>query len=174
MAASLAWREAAIARDHERESFDCGVAALNEYLRRYARQNHESGGVKTFVAVPRDDARRVLAYYSIGPGSIEFARLPASLTKRLGRYELPVFRLARLAVDRTAQGRGLGADLLLAAGCRALSAAAEIGGLALAIDAKDERAVVWYERFGAMRLRDDPLRLILPLTTIADTLAAAR
>ena len=66
----------------------------------------------------------------------------------------------------TAQGQGLGADLLLAAGKRALAVAEEVGGVALAIDAKDERAARWYARFGALRLLDDSLKLVLPLETI--------
>ncbi|HVZ35149.1 MAG TPA: GNAT family N-acetyltransferase, partial [Polyangiaceae bacterium] len=82
----------------------------------------------------------MLGYYSISPGAIEFARVPARLTKKLGRYEVPVFRLGRLGVSRSLQGQGLGAELLLAAGTRALSVASQIGGVALAIDAKDERA----------------------------------
>ena len=60
------------------------------------------------------------------------------------------------------------------AGRRALSVAAEVGGIALAIDAKSDRAAEWYERFGAVRLLDDPLKLVLPLKTIADALASAR
>ena len=79
---------------------------------------------------------------------------------------MPVFRLGRLAVSRAAQRRGLGADLLFAAGERALRVAQEVGGVALAIDAKDERAAAWYERLGAMRLLDDPLKLMLPLDVI--------
>jgi hypothetical protein len=63
--------------------------------------------------------------------------------------------------------------LLLAAGVRVLAASAEVGGVALAIDAKDSRAALWYERFGAMRLVDDPLRLVLPLKSIAEALAIA-
>ena len=102
--------------------------------------------------------------------AIAFAKAPATLTRKLGRYEVPVFRLGRLAVSRGAQGRGLGGDLLLAAGERALAVAQEVGGVALAIDAKDERAAAWYERFGALRLLDDPLRLVLPLDTIRATL----
>ena len=81
-----------------------------------------------------------------------------------------MFRLGRLAVSLTMQGRGLGADLLLAAGERALAAAAEVGGVAMAIDAKDERAARWYERFGALRLLDNPLKLVLPLDMIAAAL----
>ena len=167
------WHEQPIGRHHDRKGFDCGSPELNEYLDRYARQNHESGGAKTFVAVSPTAPARVLGYYSISPGSIEFARVPAKLTKKLGRYDVPVFRLGRLAIDRSVQGQGLGGDLLLAAGERALAVSAEVGGVALAIDAKDERAVRWYERFGALTLRDDPLKLILPLGVIADAITAA-
>ena len=172
MTGAIEWREEAIARHHDRNGFDCGSAELNDYLRKYARQNHETGGAKTFIAVPPDEPVRVLGYYSISPGAIEFARVPARLTKKLGRYEVPVFRLGRLGISRSLQGQGLGAELLLAAGFRALSVASQIGGVALAIDAKDERAAGWYERFGAARLLDDPLKLILPLTVIAEAIAA--
>ncbi len=116
----------------------------------------------------------MLGYYSISSGSIEFARVPPVLTRKLGHYQLPVFRLARLAVSLSVQGRGLGGELLLAAGARALSVATQVGGVALAIDAKDEQAARWYERFGSLRLLDDPLELVLPLATVAAALAARR
>ena len=173
MTALPAWREEPIARHHDRKSFDCGSPALNAYLDRYARQNHESGGAKTFVAVSPAEPSRILGYYSISPGAIEFRHVPTELTKKLGRYEVPVFRLGRLAVSISVQGRGLGSELLLAAGARALAVAAEVGGVALAIDAKDARAATWYERFGAMKLLDDRLKLILPLSAIAKALTAA-
>ena len=116
---------------------------------------------------------RILGYYTISPGAIAFAHVPAILTRGLGRYDVPVFRLGRLAVDRSVQGRGLGGELLLAAGERALAVAAKVGGAALAIDASDGQAgdgqaARWYERFGAVPLLDDPLRLILPLAVIAE------
>jgi GNAT superfamily N-acetyltransferase len=166
----LDWREEALTRHHDRSEFNCGVSALNEYLRRYARQNHESGGAKTFVAVSPKTPAGVLGYYTISPGAIAFTKTPTTLTKKLGRYEVPVFRLGRLAVSVTVQRQGLGGDLLLAAGERALAVAQEVGGVALAIDAKDDRAANWYERFGALRLLDDPLKLMLPLETIAAAL----
>jgi len=167
------WREQPIGRGHDRKSFDCGSPELNQYLDRYARQNHESGGAKTFVAVSPAAPARVMGYYSISPGAVEFARVPAKLTKKLGRYDVPVFRLGRLAIDRSVQGQGLGGDLLLAAGERALAVAGEVGGIALAIDAKDENAARWYERFGALELLDDPLKLVLPLDIIANAIATA-
>lgn len=167
------WREEAIGRHHDRRRFDCGVNELNVYLQRYARQNHESGGAKSFVAVSPAEPARVLGYYSISPGVVEFPRVPEKLTKKLGRYNVPVFRLGRLAIDRSVQGQGLGGDLLLAAGQRALAVAIEVGGIALAIDAKDDKAARWYARFGALPLLDDPLKLVLSLTAIADVIAEA-
>ncbi|MGH9640384.1 MAG: GNAT family N-acetyltransferase, partial [Bryobacteraceae bacterium] len=91
------WREEAIARHHDRGNFDCGVPELNEYLQRYARQNHASGGAKTFVAIAPTVPATILGYYTISPGAIAFRKAPASVTKRLGRYDVPVFRLGRLA-----------------------------------------------------------------------------
>lgn len=164
---AVTWREEALSRRHDRAGFACGVPALDEYLRRYARQNHESGGAKTFVAVTPESPATILGYYTIAPGALDFGTVPAAARKGLGRYEVPVFRLGRLAVSLARQGQGLGGELLVAAGRRALAVAEAVGGVALAIDAKDDRAAGWYERFGALRLLDDPLKLVLPLATIA-------
>jgi GNAT superfamily N-acetyltransferase len=162
-----AWREEPVARAHRRAEFDCGVPALNEYLARFARQNHDAGGAKTFVAVPADEPTRVLGYYSISPASIAYDRVPEAITRGLARYEVPAFRLGRLAVDRGVQGLGLGGQLLLAAGARTCAVAAQVGGVALTIDAKDERAAAWYQGYGAIPLLDDPRTLVLPLATVA-------
>ena len=105
---ALVWDEAPIAKRHDRAAFDCGDADLNRYLQKYARQNHESGGAKCFVAARTDMPPRILGFYTLSPASLEYARTPAFAKKGLGRYEVPVFRLGRLAVDKTAQGRGLG------------------------------------------------------------------
>lgn len=169
----MEWREEPIGRQHNRKGFDCGSPELNGYLQRYARQNHHSGGALTFVACTEDAPGCILGYYSISPGAIAFSRTPKELTARLGRYDVPVFRLGRLAVDRRWQGQGLGGELLLAAGERSLAVASEVGGLALAIDAKDAAAAAWYARFGALPLLDDPLKLILPLSVIAEALQDA-
>ena len=161
-----AWREEAIHERHARRDFDCGDAVLNEYLARYARQNHRTGVSKTFVAVARDDPTRVLGYYSLSAGALAFDRVPPEVTARLPRHPLPVVRLARLAVVRSLQGLGLGGQLLLSAGERALAIAEQTGVVALAIDAKDAGAARWYQRFGSLPLLDAPRCLVLPLTTI--------
>lgn len=169
----LEWRETPIAQAHDRNAFDCGEPALNEFLRRHARQSHASGGAKTFVATPLDEERRVLGFYSLSPASIAYARTPTLVKKGLARYDVPVFRLGRLAVDLTLQGQGLGGQLLLAAGRRCIRAAAEVGGVALLIDAKNDRVAGWYEIYGALSLLDAPRSLVLPLATIESALKAA-
>ena len=167
------WREEPIAKKHDRASFDCGDPALNEFLRRHARQSHERGAAKTFVAISQSDGKSVLGFYSLCPASLEYVRAPEIVRKGLARHELPVFRLARLAVNRAHQGQGLGGQLLLAAGRRCLLAATEIGGLALLIDAKSERAAKWYASYGAVPLADAPLSLLLPLATVRAALKSA-
>ncbi len=167
---ALVWDEAPIAKRHDRAAFDCGDADLNLYLHKYARQNHESGGAKCFIAAPSDAPARILGFYTLSPGSIEYSRTPAVATKGLGRYDVPVFRLGRLAVDRTTQRQGLGGALLLRAAERCLRVAEDVGGVALLIDAKNERAARWYESYGALPLLDAPLSLVLPLAVAADAL----
>ncbi|WP_209262661.1 GNAT family N-acetyltransferase [Thiorhodococcus minor] len=144
---------------------------MNDFLQRHARQNHERGGAKTFVATPVDDDHHLLGFYSVSPASLDYARTPAVMKKGLARYEVPVFRLGRLAVDLSVQGLGLGGQLLLSAGRRCLFAASQVGGVALLIDAKSERAAAWYESYGAVSLLDAPRSLLLPLSTVAEALA---
>ncbi len=167
-----AWHEEPISKKHDRETFDCGEETLNEFLRRYARKSHERGGAKTFLAI--DDAdRAVLGFYSLSPASVDYARTPEIVSRGLARHDVPGFRLARLAVDRGWQGKGIGGQLLLAAGRRCLLAAAEVGGVVLVIDAKNERVAAWYASYGAVPLRDEPLTLLLPLATIETALKKA-
>ncbi len=167
---ALVWREEPLARHHDRLAFDCGDADLNAYFKRYARQNHESGGAKCFVARPEDEPSRVLGFYTLSPASLEYARTPAVVARGLARYDVPVFRLGRLATDFKVQRRGLGGALLLLAADRCMRVAAEVGGVALVIDAKNDRAAQWYESYGALRLSDADLSLVLPFSVVAQAL----
>lgn len=167
---ALLWEETPLGKNHDRTAFDCGEDGLNTYLKRYARQNHESGGAKCFVASPREAPARILGFYTLSPASIKFSRAPAVVTRGLGRYEIPVYRLGRLAVDSSAQGRGLGGRLLLRAAERCMTVAREVGGVALLIDAKDDPTAQWYEGYGALRLLDAPLSLVLPFAVVIQAL----
>ncbi len=164
---SEAWRIEPLGKSHERSRFACGVQPLDEYLARFARQNHESGIAKTFVAVAPEDPRRVLGYYSISAGAIERENLPARAAKRFPNFPIPVARLARLAVDQAFQRRGLGEDLMLDALNRVLRASRDIGIVAMLIDAKDEKAKRFYARYEFESLPDQPLTLWLPIAAIA-------
>jgi GNAT superfamily N-acetyltransferase len=169
----LVWEEAPLGRAHDRAAFDCGDDDLNVYMKRYARQNHANGGAKCFVAVPTETPMRILGFYTISPASIEFSRGPSVAVRVLGRYDVPVYRLGRLAVDQTVQGRGLGGALLWRAVERCLAVAREAGGVALLIDAKGDQATSWYESHGAVRLLDAPRSLLLPFAMAAKILAEA-
>jgi GNAT superfamily N-acetyltransferase len=167
------WHEEAIGKTHNRQAFDCGEAALNEFLQRYARKSHELGGAKTFLAISGADKETILGFYTLCPASIEYARTPELVRLGLARHDVPCFRLARLAVDRSVQKQGLGGQLLLAAGRRCLLAAREVGGVALLIDAKNEAVAKWYASYGAVPLADTPLTLLLSLATIEAALKAS-
>lgn len=168
-----AWHEEPITKSHDRSAFDCGDEALNEFLWRHARKSHISGGAKTFLAVDNSDARKILGFYSIAPASVTYEKTPEVIKRGLARHEVPVFRLGRLAVDRSVQGRGLGGQLLLAAARRCLLVAAQVGGLALLIDAKNDKVAEWYASYGAVPLLDVPLSLLLPFKTIHAALVSA-
>ncbi len=166
------WHEAPINKFHDRTDFDCGSDKLNEFLHRHARQSHDKGGSKTYLAVD-SETQKILGFYSLSPASIMYERTPDVIKHGLARYEVPVFRLGRLAIDVSVQGKGLGGQLLLTAGKRCLIVATQAGGVALLIDAKDEHAAKWYASFGAIPLLDEPLSLLLPFKTIHAALEAA-
>ncbi|WIW50393.1 GNAT family N-acetyltransferase (plasmid) [Bradyrhizobium sp. 62B] len=168
-----AWHEEPIAKSHDRETFDCGDDALNTFLMRYARQGHEQNAVKTYCAIANDAPSLVLGFYSVAPASVAHKAVAAVMTKGLARHKVPGFLLARLAVDKTVAGRGLGGQLLLAAALRCLRVTEEIGGVLIGIEAKNERAAQWYRGFGAEPLAYRPLTLVAPLATFADALRAA-
>ena len=168
-----AWHEEPISKKHDREAFDCGEEALNEFLRRYARKSHERGGAKTFLAIDDAGDKTIVGFYSLSPASVDYIRTPEIIRRGLARYDVPGFRLARLAVDRRWQGRGIGGQLLLAAGRRCLWAASQVGGVVLVIDAKNERVAAWYAGYGAVPLLDAPLTLLLPLATVEAALRKA-
>jgi GNAT superfamily N-acetyltransferase len=168
---SPVWREEAITRQHDRAAFDCGDPELNTFLRRYARQSHDQGAAKTFLAIDIT-TNAIIGFYSLAPAALAHHRAPESTQRGLARHDIPGFRLARIAVALSHQGKSLGGQLLLAAGRRCLAASAVVGGTILIIDAKSDRAAKWYASYGAIPLADAPRTLVLPLATIATLLKA--
>lgn len=153
-------------KSYDRASFDCGVLELNDFLKAKARQNQKAGFNKTFVAIQADDSdKRVLGFYSLSMGEVDLSLLPEELRKKLPRHPVPVARLGRLAVDVTTQGRGLGKLLLVDAMTKVLSASESVGVYALLVDAKDDTAKKFYQKYGFIAFKDEPMTLFLPLAS---------
>lgn len=153
--------------NHDRSAFDCGQAALNHHLQRHASQDVRRRMALVFVAVVSTTPSTVLGYYSLSATNFDRADLPEEAAKRLPRYPVPAAILGRLAVAIGEQGQGRGEFLLLDALRRVLSASALMAVHAVVVDAKDERAAAFYARYGFQVFPSTPLRLFLPLDTIA-------
>jgi GNAT superfamily N-acetyltransferase len=133
-----------IDKKHDTSSFDCGVQPLNEYLRKYALLNHQNRAARTYVAIK---GSHLVGYYTLAAASVSIDQVPPRVAHGLGRYPVPVTLLARLAVDRSEKGKGLGRGLLKDAILRALQAAELVGSRAIVTHAKDEEAKRFYEKF---------------------------
>jgi len=155
---------AKLKRTHAVDDFDCAVEPLNFYLKRFALANQSAGGAQTYVAELGD---RVVGYYSLSAAQVEYADAPARLAKGMARHPISVILLARLAVDYTWQGKGLGAALLVDALRRILTAADIVGIRAVMVHAKDEDARRFYEHFDFDPSPVDPLHLFLLTKDIA-------
>jgi GNAT superfamily N-acetyltransferase len=152
------------AKKHGRDNFDCGESSLNDYLKRFARQNANKNLGRTFVAC-ESDSERVLAYYTISSGAIRVESLPD--VTGLPKFPVPTSHVGRLAVDRTMQGQGLGAYMLVDALKRSLELSRQIGIYAVTVDALNESAKQFYLRFGFVELLDDPSHLYIPVAELS-------
>jgi len=153
-----------LAAHHDRAAFSCGEPALDIYLQRQASQDVRRRVAQLFVAVG-DTPAKIDGYYSLSAASFEKDGLPLPLAKRLPHYPVPAALLGRLAVDRDRQGCGLGEMLLLDAMRRVVRASAAIAVHAIVVDALNERAQAFYERYGFRPFASEPRRLFLPLET---------
>jgi GNAT superfamily N-acetyltransferase len=148
---------------HDINHFDCGVEALNTYLKRYARQTQRREGARTYVVL---EDNRVIAYYTIVFGGIAWIDAPDYVRQGLGKYPIPIMTIARLAVDVGWVNKGLGNSLLLDALKRAI-AASEIAGLrAIVVDTKNNAAKRFYEKRGFRPWPTDSNRLFITMTEL--------
>ena len=153
-----------LSSDHRTDNFDCGQDVLNRFLQRFALMNQKANSAQTYVACSPN--RSVRGYYSLSVGSVEWDDVPLRVAHGLARHSVPVMLLARLAVDRTEQGKGLGQALLKDALLRTAQAADIAGIRALLVHAKDENARQWYEHFNFVSSPSDPLHLYLLMKDI--------
>jgi predicted N-acetyltransferase YhbS len=147
---------------HDRSGFDCGVSALNEYLKTALGQHGRKDLTRGYVAA--DEGHRVVGYFTLASGRLSVNVLP-DRGKLPARVPLPTTLLARLAVDKSWQGRGVGAALLAYALRVAVQGADVIASAVIEVDAKDESARAFYSQFGFRNLVDDQLHMYLPMET---------
>lgn len=142
--------------------FQCGSAALDEYIRRYASQDVRRNVARVFVATPESNPQQLAGYFTLSAGSVNCANLPATLAKKLPRYPVPVALVGRLAVDTKFQGKGLG-SILLADACQKVQQASAVLAVAgIIVDAKDDNVAAFYKHFGFIPLQGQADRMLLP------------
>jgi GNAT superfamily N-acetyltransferase len=154
-------------REFDRDSFDCGIESLNDFLKRYALQNLKKNISVSTVAMAEKNPKRILGYYSVSIAQVSFEHLPPDVATGIPRYPVPALRIGRLAVDRSAQGAGLGGSLLRHALLKALDLSRQVGTCVVLVDAIDESAKQFYIKFGFVPLLDLPLSLVLQIDTIS-------
>lgn len=156
---------------HDADAFDSGEAALDEWLRRHAAGADARRTARTFVWTRTDDAvqNRVIAYYSLTGHRLVRDQLPRRL-RRGSPEEIPAVLLARLAVDRAAQGHGMGGAVLADAMARMVEATSIVAARFVVVDALHEHAAAFYEHHGFTRI-PDTLRLVQKISDIAAALA---
>lgn len=161
-----------LAREHVLGGFDCGEASLDTWLEQHARAAAGASSARTYV-VTDSDQDRVVGYHALTVASIEHKQATGRASKGMPRHPIPAVLLARLAVDRSVQGRGLGAFLMRDAMHRALAVSEEAGVRLLLVHAMSESAARFYSHFGFEPSPTDPMNLQLMMKDIRASLDTA-
>lgn len=159
----MAFTSEALSEEHDRKRLDSGYPALDGWLRDHALHASAMNTGRTFVWHSGD--RIVVAYFTLAAHLVAKETLP----KRAGRGSpnvIPAILLARLALDRSQHGRGLGAELLFDALSRAVAANRQAAARLVVVDVVDEHAASFYEHFGFQSIPDNPTRLIQKMSSI--------
>ena len=146
---------------HVVKGFNCGVASLDDWLRKRALKNQRGGASRTFVICHE---QQVIGYYCLAAGGVAQSEAPKSMRRNMPD-PIPVAILGRLAVDRRFQGKGLGDALLQDAILRTLHAAETLGIRALLVHALSEQAKRFYLAWDFIPSPITPMTLCLPLAT---------
>ena len=153
---------------HDLVGFESGTASLDDWLRRRARPNQVSGASRTFVLV--DEAGAVIGYYVLASGAI-------TITEATGKFRrnmpdpIPAVVLARLAIARNQQGKGLGRALTMDCFQRVISAADQVGVRGLVVHAISEEAAAFYRKLGFSASLTSPATLMITLAELRDSIA---
>lgn len=154
--------------DHRTELFDCSDQGMNLWLQDKAMIAQIAGTAKTYVFTSQD---RVLGYYSLALGRVERKELPRSMKKDMPSHPIPLVLLARLAVDRSLQGRGLGSAMVRDAFLRGVEVSKIAGGVGLFVDLAEAQLEDFYLRLGFLKSPSLGGRLFLPYPMATAALA---
>lgn len=165
-------RPTALTKEHDVSQFECGKPTLSDWLKKHALQSDQSGHTKTMVITA--DGKRVIGYYSFNIVSVEHEEntLPRA-TKGLAKYSIPIFLIARLAVDQDFQGKKLGKRLMRHALQRAAVLSQDVPIRAAVVDAIDDDAKAFYKRFDFEPWPIDSFRMWLMMKDLLKTFEAA-
>lgn len=152
----MSWQYVSYDSNYIKSNFDCGVKPLSDYLQKHISQDIKRKACASTLAI--NSQREIIGYYTLSAGEIHFDNFPSSLKKKIAPYPVSVARIGRLAVDKSMQGKKLGADLLANALRKTEYLSLEIGIRALVVDAKDLNAEKFYLHFGFQYLQTNTLR----------------
>lgn len=151
---------------HNRQGFYCGVEALDNYLKKQAKQDVKRRISKVFVATTEANPENIIGYYTLSTLSIELSHLPVDLAHKLPKHPIPAALIGRLACAIDVKGNGVGKMLLMDALKRTLAVSTEIAIYAMVVDAIDEHAAGFYEQYAFEQLAVESRRLFLPLKSL--------
>lgn len=156
-----------LTEDHQLAAFDCGKPSLNDWLKRFALTNQKNDSARTYV-VHRES--QIVGYYSLSAGAVSREESPARVARGLAKHPIGVILLARLAINLSEKGAGLGKSLLMDALLRSLQAADAIGARAVLVHAIDDDAASFYRKFGFEPSPFDQKQLMLLMKDLRATL----
>lgn len=162
------WKTRPLEDHHDLSAFSCGVESLDGWLRTQAVRATRADTARTYVWT-RPGSQTVVAYYAVAPTQIRREALSRSMTG--GVSVVPSYLLARLALDRSLHGRGLGGQLLRDALEVIVAAASQAAGRLIVVDAVDDAAAAFYRHYDFRPVTGNPRRLVMKITTARQALS---
>jgi ribosomal protein S18 acetylase RimI-like enzyme len=161
-----------LGNSHDRAAFSCGTPALDKYLQTQASQDMKKKLAAVYVLTPH--GKSIAGFYALSSYSVRLDKIPEEIAKKLTRIpEVPATLIGRLARSSAFSGQGIGEILLTDALKRGLASSKSIASWAVIVDAKDDRAVAFYKKYGFVEIPSTPGRLFLPMETIARSFSSS-
>ncbi|MBD2604493.1 GNAT family N-acetyltransferase [Scytonema hofmannii FACHB-248] len=156
-------------KHHDRASFSCGNEQLDRYLHSAVTQDKKRNIAIPYAIFDRD-RQKIIGYYTLCMSGINLEQLPQSIVKKLPKYPIVgVTLIGRLAVAHDYRGYGWGKLLIMDALYRSLAVSQRTGCFAVVVDAIDDEAVRFYQRFEFQTFPDQPYKLFRTMKNIAQT-----